>query len=116
MGLEATPSLVLHRGRVAAAQDDVETVRERPLRLGSLQIEGRDHTLPGFGVAHRVEDRVLPEQRIARKVHLGDEPRGEGRPEEREVDVGRPPGVAVVAPWICAWLYGDEPVAALVVG
>ena len=76
----------------------------------------RDHQLAVLGVAHRVEDRVLEEQRVAREVHLRDEPRGEGRPEQREVDVGGAPGVRVVAPRVRARLDRDEAVAALVVG
>src|SRR4029453_2491241 len=49
-------------------------------------------------LGHRGEDRVEGEQRVAGEVHLGDEPLGEGPPEQREVDVGGPPGVVVVLP------------------
>jgi len=58
----------------------------------------RDHTLLGLRIAHRLEDRVLIEERVAGEVLLGDEPAPEGRPEERELYVGRPPSVVVVLP------------------
>src|SRR5439155_25592161 len=35
--------------------------------------------------------------------------------EEREMDVGWPPGVAVVLPWVGAWFDGDEAIAPLVI-
>ena len=53
------------------------------------------------------------EQRIARKIHLRHEALREGVAEQGEVDVGRPPGVGVVAPGIGAGLDRDEPVVAL---
>ena len=58
--------------------------------------------------ARRVEDRVLREQRVAREVHLRHQPLGERAPEDREVDVRRPPGVVVVAPRIGAGLDRHE--------
>jgi hypothetical protein len=67
-------------------------------------------------VAHRVEDRVLGEERVAGEVHLRDEPGGERGPEERQVDVRCTPGVLVVAPRVGAGLDRDEAVATLVVG
>ena len=67
-------------------------------------------------VAHRLEDRVVREERVAGEVHLRHEPLGERPPEDREVDVRRPPGVVVVAPRIGAGLDRDEAVAAVVVG
>src|SRR5215207_3876825 len=69
---------ILERG---PGQDDVPAVGERPLGLRALEVEGGDEPLARRGVAHRVEDRVLPEQRVAREVHLRDEPLGERAPE-----------------------------------
>ena len=91
------------------AQHDVEPVRERPLRNGSGSRSNRaiSRSRPPR-VRDRVVDRVERQQRIAREVHLGDEPLLEGLPEEREVDVRGSPGVRVVAPRIGARLDRDE--------
>src|SRR5207247_10958671 len=62
------------------------------------------------------EDWVERHERGRREVHLCDEPAREGRSEQREVDVRRPPGVVVVAPRVRARLDGDEAVFAAVVG
>src|SRR4051812_5370770 len=80
------------------AQDDVPAVGERPLRPGVLEVEGGDEAVAV--VAGGVEDRVLREERVAREVHLGHEALGERAPEDREVDVGGPPGVVMVAPGV----------------
>ena len=60
--------------------------------------------------------RIVLEQRIAGEIHLRHEPRRERRPEQRKMDVRRPPRVVVVAPRILAGLDRDEAVAALGVG
>ena len=70
----------------------------------------------GLRVGHRVEDRVLREQRVTGEVHLGHQPLRERPAEQREVDVGRPPGVEVVPPRIGTRLDRDEPVPAVGVG
>src|SRR5215472_6130587 len=70
---------------LAAAQDDVEPVAQRPLGLGVLDRELGDHPLLRRLVGHRVEDRVQRQQRVAREVHLGDQPLGERAAEQREV-------------------------------
>src|SRR5688572_977915 len=62
---------------LAAAQHDVPLVAERPLRLGRIQVEARDQPLANGRIADRLEDRVLPEQGIAREVHLRHQPRRE---------------------------------------
>src|SRR6266566_925060 len=107
---------LLEDGRVAAAQHDVPVVAEGPLGLGQLDVEVGDQPLPGLLVGHRVEDRVELQQRVAREVHLGDQPLGERAAEQREVDVCRAPGVVVVPPRIGAGRDGDEPVPAARVG
>src|SRR4029077_11084795 len=80
------------------------------------EFEPGDHPLAGLRVGHRIEDRVLAEERVAREVHLRDQPLGKGAAEEREVDVRWPPGVGVVPPGIRAWLDGDELVPSVRVG
>ncbi len=79
-------------------------------------VVGGHQTGAGSGVGDRAEDRVVGEERVAGEVHLGDQPLGERRAEEREVDMGRAPGVVVIAPRVGAGLDGGERVAALVVG
>src|ERR671915_60675 len=106
----------LRRGGLATSQHHVELVRERPLRHRFTEVESGDHPLPVPRVAHRVEDRVLEEQRIAREVHLRHQARGERVTEQGEVDVGGTPGVGMVLPRVRARLDRDEAIAALVVG
>src|SRR6516225_4311246 len=53
---------------------------------------------------------------VAGKIHLRDQPRGKTGPEERGVDVVRPPRIVMIAPRIGAGLDRREPVAAVVVG
>src|SRR5207248_9583281 len=48
--------------------------------------------------------------------HLRDQPGGKTRPEEREMDMVRPPRIVVIAPGIGAGLDRGEPVPALIVG
>ena len=72
-----------------AVEHDVPAVAERPLRHGQAVVVGGDEPLPGRVVGHGLEDRVVGEERVAGEVHLGDEPLGERRAEEREVDVRR---------------------------
>src|SRR5688500_9387611 len=98
--------LLVQRRGVLAAQHDVPPVAERPLGHGGVQVEPGHHRLAGLRVADRVEDRVVGAQRVAREVHLGDQPLGERGAEQREVDVRGPPGVVVVAPRVRARLDG----------
>jgi hypothetical protein len=79
-------------------------------------VVGGDEPLPGGRVDDRLVDRVEAEERVAREVHLRDQTLRERGAEEREVDVGRPPGVAVVLPRVGAGLDGGEPVLAVVAG
>src|ERR671923_2301417 len=64
---------LLEGGLLAAAQHDVPPVGERPLGARCLEVELRDHALPGLRVRHGVEDRVLAEQRVVLEVHLRDQ-------------------------------------------
>src|SRR5579884_4518921 len=108
--------LSFHRRGVPSAQDNVEPVAERPLGPGEGEIEGADESFASAGIADRLEDGIVLEEWISREVHLRHQPRREGRAKHGEVDVGRPPGIGVVSPWVRARLDGDELVAALVVG
>src|SRR5580704_3710517 len=107
---------LLERRRARAAEVDVPLERLRPVRHRPVDREPGDHPLAGALVSHRVEDRVIREERVAREVHLGHEPLGERAAEQREVDMGRPPGVVVIAPRVRPGPDRRERVAALVVG
>ena len=114
-----SPSLSHGRGprrRVAAADDDVEAVAERPVGLRQVLVELRHQPVARGGGGDRLEHRVDGEQRVAREVHLRHEPLGERAAEQREVDVVRPPRVRVVGPRVGAGLDGDEAVPAVGVG
>src|SRR3984893_7622533 len=94
----------VQRRGVAASEDDVENIAKRPFRLGGCKIEAADQALPGRGVWDGVENRVEGEQRVAGEVHLRDEPRQKARPKKGKMNVGRAPGVVVIAPGIGAGL------------
>src|SRR5436190_21566276 len=84
-GVGRTATSAFERGGARAAQHDVEAVRERPIRLRRVEIELRDEPLARGGISYGLENRVVGEQRVARKVHLRHEPLGERAAEEREV-------------------------------
>ena len=58
----------------------------------------------------------MRDQGVALEVHLGDQPLGEARAEDREVDVRRAPVVDPVPPGVGAGLHGAEVVVAVLVG
>src|SRR6267143_2020141 len=108
--------LTPRRRGIAATQHDVEAVGERPFRNGVLPVERRDQANTRFPVGDRVVHRVVLQQRVSRKIHLGDHAREEGGSKQREVNVRRAPGVVVVAPGILARPDADETVTAFGVG
>ena len=91
-------------------------IAERPFGLRDGEVEGRNHPFARARVGDGIEDRIVAEQRIARKVHLRDQPAQEVGAEQREVDVRRPPRVRVVQPGIRARPDRGEAIPALVVG
>src|SRR6185295_3383157 len=106
----------LHGGSgLAAAQHDVETIAEGPLRLAKAEVES-GHEPPARALGHGVEDGVEGHQAVAGEEHLRDEAGQEAGPEDGQVDVRGPPGVRMVAPRIGAGLDRDEPVPSLGVG
>src|SRR4029450_8996723 len=70
----------------------------------------------GGGTDAGLQDRIEWEQRVAREVHLGDHPLGELSAEQREVDMCRAPGVAVVLPWVRPRLDRGKPVGPVISG
>src|SRR6185312_1951820 len=109
-------SAFLHRRGPAPAQHHVEAIAERPVFLADAEIQLGDEPLTRGFVRHRLEHRVVRQQRIALEIHLGDEPRREGRAEIGEMNMVRPPGIRGVGPRVGAGPDGDEAVAALRVG
>ncbi len=65
---------------------------ERPLRNRRVEVESGDQPLAGK-LGYRLEYRIVREQGITWEVHLSDQPLGEGRPEDREVDVRGAPAL-----------------------
>ncbi|CPR13583.1 hypothetical protein BN971_04895 [Mycobacterium bohemicum DSM 44277] len=99
----------IHLGGPAAARHhDVPPVAGGVFRLGDGVVIARDQSSARVGVEDRLEDRVQVQQRVTRKVHLGDQALGERGSEHREVDVRRAPRVAVVTPRVRAGLDGQE--------
>src|SRR5258708_34768874 len=89
------------KGRgIASVQDYVETIAQRPLRLGRRQIKAGDQPMPCALVRDGLENGVVGEKRIAGKIHLRNQARGECGPEERKMNVGRTPGVLMIVPRI----------------
>src|SRR5215211_6800887 len=80
-------SAILHQGSVTSLEHDVEFVVQSPFRLRRFEVEGGNHTITSLCVAHRLEDRVLLEERVPGEVHLGYEPAPERRTEQREMYV-----------------------------
>src|SRR5271157_2639114 len=110
------PRRTLHRRRRTAAQHYIPPIAQRPFGLGDGHIELADEAVARRLIGNRQKDRVEIEQRIAREIHLRDEPLGKAGAEKREVNVVRPPGIVVIAPGIGAGLDRGEPIPTLAVG
>src|SRR5215813_7134929 len=106
----------LERRSLAPAQNDVELIAKRPLRLGGGEIKFGNQPLPRPFVWNRLEDGIVSEERIAGKIHLRDQPRGEGRTEKRKVYMGRPPGILVVLPRVGPGFDGHETIVTVAIG
>src|SRR5208283_1954687 len=105
----------LHGSGVAATQHNIKSEAQGDLRSCRCPIENRNQALARGLHGHTVIDRVEFEQRIAGKIHLRHQPRGESGSEHGEMDVLGPPSVVVIAPGIRAGPDGDETVAAFVI-
>src|SRR5437016_11747716 len=110
---EPGPWLSLKGGGFSSPQHDVELVPQRPLRLRALKVEAGDKAFASLVVGDRLKDRIKSEKRIAGKIHLSNQPGRERRPQQRKMDVCRPPGIGVVLPGISARLDSYESVEAI---
>src|SRR5207302_9822075 len=93
-----------------------ELVSQGPLGLRGGKVEAGDEALAGFFVGDRLGDGIEGKKRIAGKIHLGDQPGGKCRSQQREMNVGGPPGVGMVSPGISARFDSDEFVEAIGIG
>src|SRR5689334_22890803 len=66
----ATASRRVERRRMPAAQHHVPAIAERPFRLTELGVVLRDEPLARLRIGGALEDRVIRQERIARKIHL----------------------------------------------
>ena len=105
------------KGRgLAATQDNIEPETKSPFGLGDLQIESRDQPLSGLFIGYRLKNRVMCQQRVARKIHLCDQAGRECASEQRKMNVGRSPGIVVVIPWVRAGFDRHKLIAAVGIG
>src|ERR1700692_1592682 len=101
------------RGPGAAAQHQVEAVAERPFGFAQHGVVLRDQPLARTLIRGALEDRVVAEQRVAREVHLGHQPRHKAGSEDAEMDMRRAPRIGAVAPGIGAGLDRQKAIAAI---
>src|ERR1700756_4348593 len=94
--------LVLHRGFITAAQDDIEPVAKAVFRDGCFPVERGDQAFPRCLASDAVEYGIKRQERIAREIHLSDQAGSKSRPENREMDMCWTPGIVMVAPWVFA--------------
>src|SRR4051794_29243568 len=108
--------IVFDRSGFASAQNNIEAIAERLERNGRVPIELGDQAVACSFVRGAVENRIERYQRIAGKKHLRDQPRSEGRPEDRHVNMRRAPCILGVRPWILARPNRYETIAAFRIG
>src|ERR1700722_8011784 len=110
-GVQANSTMVtvwFSPGSRAAGQHDVPPVTGRVLGLSQVMVVGGDQPLARNGIHDGLVDGIQTEQRVARKVHLGDQTLGESGSEHREVNVRRTPGILVITPWVGTRLDGQK--------
>src|ERR1700751_274616 len=104
--------LVLHRGFVAAAQDNIKPVTKGVFRHGCVPVEQGDQPFPRSLASDAVEYGIKRQERVAREIHLSDQAGSKRRPENREMDVCWTPGIVMVAPRVFARTNGFKSKAA----
>src|ERR1700731_1655738 len=92
----------LRPGSPTAGHYDVPPVAGRVFGLRHVVVVACDQSLACNRVHDGLIDRVQPEQRVAGKIHLGDQTLGERSPEYREVNVRRAPGILMIPPGVVA--------------
>src|ERR1700676_3270347 len=105
-------SVSFHRSTLQSAQNYIETVAQRLRGNGRLPIEHRNKPVARFLIVRAIENGVVRNQRIARKIHLRYQTRGKRRTEERKMNVRRPPRIIVISPRIFARTNRHESIPA----
>src|SRR5665213_4351862 len=104
------------RRRCRTPENDVPHVRQRPFRFGEVERPVTEQAAArrrvGDGHVHGIEVKEW----VIGEVHLGHQTLRECSAEQREVDVGGPPGVGVIPPRVRARPDGDEAVPSLGIG
>src|SRR5690554_6266154 len=108
--------LVFKVGLQFTAYHQVETIGQAGRRVAAGHIQPTDHGLDGVAILDGVDNGTQRNQRIALKVHLGNQTGGDRRPHYRDMDVGRTPAIGVVGPRVRPRLDSTEAVPALLVG
>ncbi len=99
-----------------AAQHDLVLEHQRVVRIAGRRHVARDQPLARGGIRHRVQDPVLPVQRLAREVHLRHQARQPHLAEDREMDVRRAPPAVLGRHRVGARLDGAQLERAAFVG
>ena len=102
--------------RVAATKYKVKSIAECVFGNSNFDIKCCYQPFARGTVGDAVKDRIKSQQRIARKIHLSNQPSGETRTEQAEVNVIRPPRIVMIAPRIRTRLDGHEAIRAVLVG
>src|ERR1700687_4712769 len=102
--------------RVAATKYEVKSITKCVFGNSNFDIECCYQPFACGPVRDAVKDRIKSQQRIARKIHLCNQSRGETRTEEAEVNVIRPPRIVMIAPRIRTRLDRHEAIRAVLVG
>ena len=100
----------------ASSQDDIPPISESPFGLGCFEVEVGDQTFTGGLIAYPVQNRVVRDKRISRKIHLRDEPRNKGGAEKGKVNMRRAPRVVVIPPRVGTGFDRRKRISPLVVG
>src|SRR5439155_26155655 len=87
-----------------------------PLWFGYAMVIGGDQKLSCLLGWYAAEDGIEGEQRVVGKVHLRHQTRERRRAEQREMDVGRSPGVRVIEPGIGSRTNRQEAIDAILIG
>src|SRR5215471_14824193 len=106
----------LRRSCAVAAKHNIETKANCEFRFGCRPIKCCDQTRTGGRVLNAFENRIKDKQRVAWKVHLRNEPGENAGSKKRKVNMRGTPCVFVISPRVCAGLYGNKAIVALVVG
>src|ERR1700739_2427678 len=103
-------------GSPTAGHYDVPPVAGRVFGLRHLVVVACDQSLTCNRIHDGLIDRVQPEQRVAGKIHLGDQTLGERSSKYREVNVRRAPGILMIPPGVGARPDGEEAIRSVRLG